>query len=352
INSCHGQCQNGATCKDGRSGYVCVCPPGYAGRHCEVQRNGCASDPCQNSAKCHVLPDGFMCECPSGFSGTTCEVQTAPCSPNPCQNKAQCHSLMGDFYCACPDDYEGKTCSELKDHCQTNPDRQLYRCRGHQRHQEGVWHISSNVCGPHGRCISQPAGNFTCSCDPGFTGLYCHENINDCVASPCKNGGTCIDGISSFQCFCPDGWEGPLCDLDVNDCVRNTCKNGGRCVDLLNDFYCSAPTTGRARPATHVRASVMPAPAVTEARATTTVTCSAVRAPRVGEAAPATSPRTARVTLVLARTGGLAWEAGTRTPASARTAGKEPPVDRMPTTATLTPGKCRNVNVTRKRKVE
>ncbi|XP_046903899.1 protein jagged-2-like [Hypomesus transpacificus] len=241
INSCHGQCQNGATCKDGRSGYVCVCPPGYVGRHCEVQRNSCASDPCRNAAKCHVIPDGFMCECPSGFSGTTCEVQTTPCSPNPCQNKAQCHSLMGDFYCACPDDYEGKTCSELKDHCQTNPCEVIDSCTvavATNDTQEGVWHISSNVCGPHGRCISQPAGNFTCSCDLGFTGLYCHENINDCVASPCKNGGTCIDGISSFQCFCPDGWEGPLCDLDVNDCVRNTCKNGGRCVDLLNDFYC------------------------------------------------------------------------------------------------------------------
>ena len=40
----------------------------------------------------------------------------------------------------------------------------------------GVRHISSNVCGPRGRCISQPAGNFTCVCDPGFSGIYCHES--------------------------------------------------------------------------------------------------------------------------------------------------------------------------------
>lgn len=39
-----------------------------------------------------------------------------------------------------------------------------------------VWNISSNVCGPRGRCISLPAGNFSCSCDPGFTGTYCHES--------------------------------------------------------------------------------------------------------------------------------------------------------------------------------
>lgn len=63
--------------------------------------------------------------------------------------------------------------------------------------------------------------------------LYCKSNdsktlslssicvpadINDCASSPCKNGGTCIDGINSFQCFCPDGWEGSLCD--AGECVR------------------------------------------------------------------------------------------------------------------------------------
>ncbi|XP_038823433.1 protein jagged-2-like isoform X1 [Salvelinus namaycush] len=241
VNSCHGLCQNGATCKEWRRGYVCACSPGFVGRHCEVQRNSCASGPCRNGGRCHTLLDGFMCECPHGYTGTTCEVQSNPCSPNPCQNKAQCHSLMEDFYCACPDDYEGKTCSELKDHCKTNPCEVIDSCTvavATNNTQEGVWYISSNVCGPYGRCISQPAGNFTCSCELGFTGTYCHENVNDCVSSPCKNGGTCIDGISSFQCVCPDGWEGTLCVIDVNECSRNPCKNGGRCVDLVNDFYC------------------------------------------------------------------------------------------------------------------
>uniref|UniRef100_A0A6Q2XIC2 Delta-like protein n=1 Tax=Esox lucius TaxID=8010 RepID=A0A6Q2XIC2_ESOLU len=235
VNSCHGQCQNGATCKEGRRGYICTCSPGFVGRHCEIQRNSCASNPCRNGGRCHTLLDGFLCECPHGYSGAACEVQSSPCTPNPCQNKAECHGLMGDFYCACPDDYEGKTCSELKDHCKTNPCEVIDSCTvavATNDTQEGVWHISSNVCGPRGRCISQPAGNFSCACEPGFTGTYCHENINDCVTSPCKNGGTCIDGIGSFQCFCLDGWE------DVNDCSRNPCKNGGQCLDLVNDFYC------------------------------------------------------------------------------------------------------------------
>ncbi|XP_030626340.1 protein jagged-2b [Chanos chanos] len=246
VNGCNGQCQNGATCKEGpRGGYQCLCLPGFVGTHCEIQRNKCASGPCQNGGRCHVVLDGFVCECPPDFAGTLCEVPSRsnanPCEPNPCQNKASCHSLLGDFYCACPEGFEGKTCSDLKDHCRTTPCQVIDSCTitvATNESDGGVRYISSNVCGPHGRCISQPGGNFTCTCEPGFTGAYCHENVNDCVGNPCRNGGTCIDGVNAFQCFCPDGWEGKLCDHNVNECRRNPCKNGGRCVDLINDFHC------------------------------------------------------------------------------------------------------------------
>lgn len=43
---------------------------------------------------------------------------------------------------------------------------------------EGVRYISSNVCGPHGKCKSQAGGKFTCECNKGFTGTYCHESKN------------------------------------------------------------------------------------------------------------------------------------------------------------------------------
>ncbi|XP_028996952.1 protein jagged-2b isoform X2 [Betta splendens] len=244
IHRCHGQCQNGATCQEGTTGYHCQCPPGFAGAHCEIQRNQCDGSPCQNGGRCHTVLGGFVCECPPEFVGQLCELPSWPpadaCDPNPCENEAKCHSMYQDFYCACPEGYEGKTCERLRDACRTAPCQVIDSCTVAVATNDSseVQNVSSNVCGPQGRCVSGPAGNFSCECEAGFSGIYCHENINDCVDNPCRNGGTCIDGVNSFECMCHAGWQGSLCDINVNECRHNPCKNGGRCVDLVNDFYC------------------------------------------------------------------------------------------------------------------
>uniref|UniRef100_A0A8C5B177 Delta-like protein n=1 Tax=Gadus morhua TaxID=8049 RepID=A0A8C5B177_GADMO len=244
VSSCRGQCQNGATCKKAQGIYQCQCLRGFTGSHCEVRASACDSGPCHNAGRCHDLRGSFVCECPPEFSGELCEIPSwmpsDPCHPDPCENKARCHGQAQDFYCACPEGYQGKTCGQARDRCRSPPCQAIDSCTitVATNNSSEVRHISSNVCGPRGTCRSQPAGNFTCLCDPGFMGTYCHENVNDCDSSPCRSGGTCIDGLNSFQCICPDGWEGRLCDLNVNECRHNPCKNGGHCVDLVNDFHC------------------------------------------------------------------------------------------------------------------
>lgn len=49
---------------------------------------------------------------------------------------------------------------------------------------------------------------YSCYCIDGYTGIQCQTNWDECWSSPCKNGGTCIDGIAEYNCTCPDGYVG------------------------------------------------------------------------------------------------------------------------------------------------
>ena len=79
--------------------------------------------------------------------------------------------------------------------------------------------------------------SYKCKCQPGYEGKHCDVNINDCLSSPCKNGGMCEDGINRYNCLCKEGWEGDHCEININECLRDPCVNG-TCSDTLGSYDC------------------------------------------------------------------------------------------------------------------
>ena len=38
-------------------------------------------------------------------------------------------------------------------------------------------------------------------------------DVNECLASPCLNQGTCENNDGSYNCRCVPGWEGQNCEI-------------------------------------------------------------------------------------------------------------------------------------------
>eukprot|EP00041_Stephanoeca_diplocostata_P007374 m.104083 g.104083 ORF g.104083 m.104083 type:complete len:2579 (-) comp16843_c0_seq15:2298-10034(-) len=113
-----------------------------------------------------------------------------------------------------------------------------------------------NSCSGFAACTSTGAADsssYTCTCQPGYRGdgynctmALCEFGVpcflHTCAASPCANGGTCIDdGDASsdapqFSCACADGFSGPTCDVDLAGCGGDVCVSGTCQVLLGNPF--------------------------------------------------------------------------------------------------------------------
>ena len=55
----------------------------------------------------------------------------------------------------------------------------------------------------------------------GWTGTRCEDNVDECMDSPCENGGMCMDIPGDFFCSCPFGNSCrysivPICPSRVN----------------------------------------------------------------------------------------------------------------------------------------
>ena len=69
----------------------------------------------------------------------------------------------------------------------------------------------------------------------GYEGRLCEVNINECIDSPCKNGGSCVDLVNGYQCLCVSGYTGNDCNIEIDECVPQPCLNNATCQDLINE---------------------------------------------------------------------------------------------------------------------
>ena len=46
--------------------------------------------------------------------------------------------------------------------------------------------------------------------------------IDECLSSPCQNGGRCTDLLMSFNCSCPAGFTGDVCETGAFSSSSNS----------------------------------------------------------------------------------------------------------------------------------
>ncbi|XP_070618121.1 lactadherin isoform X1 [Erythrolamprus reginae] len=113
------QCQNGGTClktvED--QSFFCICEDGFTGPTCnETEKGPCHPNPCKNEGECRLVPNRgdafneYMCICRPGYNGKHCQNNVDECTPQPCKNGGTCVDLNGNFDCKCPSPFVGKTC--------------------------------------------------------------------------------------------------------------------------------------------------------------------------------------------------------------------------------------------------
>lgn len=166
-------------CIDRKSGFLCVCPVGFSGDRCQVNKNDCQKLSCMNGAKCMDRANRIDCECTSGWTGRMCDQNINECAINqPCLNNGKCIDTPGNYKCVCPLPWSGRLCdlkimnpsihgTERK--CFINPCRNNGICILHPAAQIGNTH-SSDV-------LKSIGGPYICKCNPGFTGDSCEQVI-------------------------------------------------------------------------------------------------------------------------------------------------------------------------------
>ncbi|KAK3590313.1 hypothetical protein CHS0354_034248 [Potamilus streckersoni] len=215
---------------------ICRCEPAWDGPDCELDRNGCATQPCSPLRNCIDIPApihkilgvGYNCSnCPAGFNSTDdggCEdIDECSSSNGGCSH--MCNNSYGTFVCSCFEGYRKSTGS--------NTCLDINECSE-----------ASNDCD---QICSNYIGGYNCSCYEGFifnsVTRSCEKGTipSECNSLNCSGTAGCTkDEHGNATCFCKIGFQmspnGDICN-DVDECQRAVCQH--RCINTEGSFSCS-----------------------------------------------------------------------------------------------------------------
>jgi len=213
-------CDNGATCEaDGQGGYVCICTFGFSGINCGLEINPCVveEDDCHLSAICsHTGPGEHVCICDEGF-------EVMQYDDLACENSIEALEWFEDGDCKMNMIESGMSCED--DFCPT--------CT-----YASLCDLECGYC----PTTTSGSGSWSGSWSGSLSGIYedpvqCID-IDDCIASPCGDGGNCVDlpNAQGYDCTCDAGYVGGgqnmPCEVDFDDdCKGFPCGEDHACTD-------------------------------------------------------------------------------------------------------------------------
>ncbi|XP_035688970.1 fibropellin-1-like [Branchiostoma floridae] len=189
---------------------------------CQTDINECSSNNGGCDHNCVNTDGSYRCTCRNGYqqSGSRC-IDINECSSNKGGCDHNCENTVGSYDCTCRDGYQesGSRCIDVNE-CHNN--------------NGGCSHNCEN-----------DVGSYHCTCRDGYqlSGSTNCTDIDECASDPCRNEGTCQDLINKYRCDCSPGWTGVTCEADVNECDANngqgSCDpNNGICQNSPGSYKC------------------------------------------------------------------------------------------------------------------
>ncbi|KAH9488617.1 hypothetical protein Btru_061290 [Bulinus truncatus] len=201
---------------------TCTCNPGWTGINCDVDIDECTTNTtyCLNLVEvCHNLNGSAECLCKVGYNRPTLSTSCLACDSThygencasvcPCMtaNTADCNDVNGT--CTCNPGWTGTICDKLVDQCSNTS-------------------FCTNVL----ETCYNTTGTPTCDCVIGFTkptpGASCqacdatHFGHNCGHLCTCHINNTLDCNDVNGTCTCNPGWTGINCDVDIDECTTNT----------------------------------------------------------------------------------------------------------------------------------